>query len=254
MGRSRSPRRKSERKRSRSRERKRRRRSTSSSSDSGHHKRRRDKKSSGHGRRSRSRSRERHSKHHKQHRSHDRHRKRSESPPPAKEKVDGKKDSNEDPTSNLTGAEKVRARLKMLLDQQEKKKKEEEQMKMERILTVPSSKQIASIEKEGFHQQRFESALRATKTTTKDKSSSETTPFPTISISEQDHDSAIFGDKDVTVSNVSKPPEEKKSQPAVVSATQLSSSEKKARWLEKLNKMRSKYSKPPSDEPTEPLT
>ena len=43
--------------------------------------------------------------------------------------------------------------------------------------------------------------------------------FPVTSISEQDHDSAIFGGKDATVGDISKPTEENKPEPSVVSAT-----------------------------------
>jgi len=37
-------------------------------------------------------------------------------------------------------------------------------VKLERIVTVPTSKQIASIDKEGFHQQQFKSATKVTTT------------------------------------------------------------------------------------------
>ena len=67
------------------------------------------------------------------------------------------------------------------MDQQDKKRKEEEQSqyidyksvlnqiilptaKLEKVLTVPSAKQIASIDKEGFHQQQFKSAAKNTAT------------------------------------------------------------------------------------------
>ena len=42
------------------------------------------------------------------------------------------------------------------------------------------------------------------------------TLFPAVSISEQDHDSAIFGG---TINNVSKPLEEEKPQPVIESTT-----------------------------------
>lgn len=84
---------------------------------------------------------------------------------------------------------------------------------MERILTVPSSAEIAKIDKESFHQQKFKSAAGSSAAKVynlyccnmlwfiawwiykqQGKKSSPMTSFPTATTSnEQDHDNAIFG-------------------------------------------------------------
>lgn len=125
----------------------------------------------------------------------------------------------------------------MLLNQQEKKRKEDKSKKyiktiiiavlildavlcvvvMERVLTVPSSAQIAKIDNESFHQQKFKSA--AGSSTAKPvlnlgshgmlwhvliqqgrKSSLMTSSLPAATTSsEQDHDNAMFGSEHISL-------------------------------------------------------
>ena len=164
----------------------------------------------------------------------------------------------------------------------------------ERVLTVPSSAEIAKIDKESFHQQKFKSGIKSSTvkvcsldcsdgswlgTCVTEQQGKKSSPMISLlpaaaTNSEQDHDNAIFGSEHISVSTTKSSVVQE--EPMAVSVKvcvymlmhltytcthilfcyivqELPSSEKQARWLQKLQKMRSKFPDPPSDEPIQSL-